>query len=193
MPVMNAETFVNPVNLFEQSPFSLVDQDPDDDESPHRWWVLHTHPRAEKTVVRKLRERQINYFLPTFERQRKAQRRTVSSFLPLFPGYVFLLGNEDSVLAAQKTNQLVNCLPVVDQFQLNEDLTALHNLIASGERIEPTAKWKPGYAVEIVAGPLSGHRGTILRHGASTRLVVSVNFLQQGASVEVEPGFVQPV
>ena len=51
----------------------------------------------------------------------------------------------------------------------------------------------PGQPVEIIAGPLSGVQGTLVRHGGQMRLVVEVNFLQQAVSAEVESWMVEPV
>src|SRR6516164_5481656 len=91
MPVLPLEPFVYPDNLLMQ-PFAPADPS-------WRWWVLHTRPRAEKTLARNLLKHQIAFFLPLFQRSQRFRGRLVTSHLPLFPGYVFLLGdNQDRLL-----------------------------------------------------------------------------------------------
>jgi transcription antitermination factor NusG len=115
----------------------------------------------------------------------------VSSQLPLFPGYLFMLADEEERSWARRTDLIANCLTVSDQRELDSDVEQIHRLIESHEPIAPVPQLQPGVAVEIVNGPLEGQRGVFVRQGSSMKLIVSINFLQQGASVEVPPDFVQ--
>lgn len=185
MPVLQRETNLWPDELFAELAEGGADVLP--------WWVLHTRPRTEKLVARMLLRADVSFFLPLYERTRKMQRRTVRSHLPLFPGYVFLRGDEDARQAALETNLLANCLEVFDQEQFQEDLVRTHRLLASGAPVTPESRLQPGMPAEIISGPLTGCRGKILRCGSGLRFVIEVDFLHQGASVEVEAHMVQPL
>jgi len=151
-----------------------------------RWWVLHTRPRAEKAVARECLRGGLSFFLPLQARKWRKRGRWLHSQLPLFPGYVFLFGRDGDRIAALRTNLLVNVLAVADQRQLRQDLRQVQRLLQSGTPLLPEARLTPGTAVEIVAGPLAGLRGRILRIGSRWTFSVAVQFLQRSVSCQVE-------
>jgi transcriptional antiterminator RfaH len=182
MPLLAEEPVVFPPNLFEGGETSADD----------RWWVLHTRPRAEKTLARQLFTRQISYFLPQYQRNWRYRGRRLSSYLPVFSGYVFLFGDPDARVRAVETNLVANTLTVVDQDQLYQDLRRVHQLIASGLPLAPEARLLPGEPVEVVSGPFTGMEGKILQRN-KMRFVVEVRFLQQGVSVDMEGWMIRPL
>ena len=157
------------------------------------WWALHTRPRAEKTLARRLLGMDICFYLPLYEKRRRLQHRWVVSHLPLFPSYLFLRGPEDDRLAALRTNLVVNCLEIHEQERFVDDLSHVYELVESGLPVSPEEKLKSGSRAEIVCGPLTGFQGQIIRRGNSTKLVCEVHFLQRGASVEVDASMVRPL
>jgi transcription antitermination factor NusG len=50
-----------------------------------------------------------------------------------------------------------------------------------------------GDRVRIVRGPLIGIEGTLLRSGAKTRLVISINIIQRAVAVVVSEQDVEPI
>jgi transcription antitermination factor NusG len=153
--------------------------------------VLHTKPRTEKSLGRCLHSRQVLYFLPLYRHSRRQRGRTFTSFLPLFPGYLFFRGNEDARLIALETNQVVQVLRVPDQEQLYKDLTRVNRLLSGEAPLHPETGLRPGAKVLIVSGPFEGIEGKLLHSGGKARLVVEVKFLRQGVSVEVEPWMIR--
>jgi transcriptional antiterminator RfaH len=185
MPILPPEPFVFPENLFLDPA-----QGPDDN---HQWLVLHTRPRAEKALVRRFLTRDHSFFLPLYPKRWRSRGRLLNSHLPLFPGYVFLLGDWDTRLEALQTNLVVQCLTVKDQARLHNDLIRVHHLMTSGESLAPEDRLQPGTLVEIIEGPLKGLEGKVLRRGSQLRFFVEVDFLQRGASVEVEGWMIRPL
>ncbi len=178
MPLLPLETYVHPEGLLTQAP-------PDKD-SGSAWWVLHTRPRAEKSLARKLLDRQAAFFLPVCKRQWRNRGRLFRSYVPLFPGYLFLQGDRQTVSRVQETNLIARVLPVEDQSQLHTDLARVYCLIASGAPLAPEERLQPGSLVEITSGPLAGLEGKVLRRGKQLNFVVEVQFIQRGVSVEIE-------
>ncbi len=158
-----------------------------------RWWVLHTKPRAEKSLARKLLVRGAGFFLPMYQRQWRTGGRLRESFLPLFPGYLFLRGDEDTRRLALETNLIVRCLHVEDQSRLHADLAQVHQLIEHGSVLSPEERLVPGTRVEIISGPLAGTEGTILRRGKRLKFYVEVQFLQRGVSAEIDSWMFRPL
>ena len=159
------------------------------------WLVLHTKPRAEKKLAERLFQKQIGFFLPVFNRTWRHNGRRLTSHLPLFPGYLFLLNDElnERKFSAFSTGLVAGYLPVFDQTRLQRELAQIHQLIVSEVPLAPEDRLGPGKPVEIVAGPLKGMEGIIVRRNASLRFVVQVDFIQRGASVEVESWMVRPL
>lgn len=184
MPVLPLEQSVYPDDLLDRGLPS---------EGPDRWWVLHTRPRAEKSLARRILKRGIAFFLPLYQRPVKHHGRVVHSYNPLFPGYLFLRGTEQSRLHALETNLVARCLAVSDQQQLHSDLARVHQLILVDSTVSPEDQLHPGAQVEIIHGPLVGMEGKILRRGKLLRFFVEVHFLQRGVSVEIDQWMIRPL
>ncbi len=184
MPLLELEPFVSSDDLFTDLALTS-------DEGA-LWWVLHTRPRAEKMLARKLHERRHAFFLPLHKNQLRSNGRLRTSYLPLFPGYLFVRGDGGVRDFALATNQVARVLPVTDQAGLHADLAAVYQAMQSGMLMVPEERLQPGAHVEIVAGPLKGIKGTILQQGKETRFVIEVRLLQRGVSVALEGWMLQP-
>jgi transcription antitermination factor NusG len=158
-----------------------------------RWWVMHTKPRTEKALARRLNLLGRDFFLPLYPHRTLRGGRVQRSFLPLFPGYLFVHGTDEDRLDALKTNFVVQCLTVVDQRQLHEDLQSVHRLMTDGAGLAPEDRLVPGAAVEIVHGALQGMEGRVIRRDRQPRFVVEVRLLQRGVSVELESWMIAPL
>jgi transcription antitermination factor NusG len=183
MPLLPLEPFVFPDDLLEQ---------PAATDGSARWWVLHTKPRAEKSLARKLLRNTTPFFLPLRKRQWRQRGRLLRSYVPLFPGYVFLRADSPSVFKTVETNLVARVLHVEDQTQLHGDLSRVYCLIATDAPLTPEERLKPGALVEITSGPLAGLEGKVLRRGKQLKFIVEVQFLQSGVSVEIESWMIEP-
>ena len=185
MPLLAAEPIRFPDGLLTD-PDALADR-------PGRWWAVHTKARGEKALARHLFGRFVAYYLPLHKHSWKNNGRTFTSHLPLFPGYVFLFGDDDARVAALESNQVSRMLPVPDQVRLVNDLRRVDRMLAAQAPIAPADAMAPGQPVRITAGAFEGLTGTLVQHGNQLRLVVEVAFLKQAVSVEVDGWMVEPV
>src|SRR5262249_35475551 len=185
MGLLPKETFILPDDLLRAE---LAPGDAD-----ARWWVLHTKPRAEKTLARLFVEHGTSFFLPLHEKQTRRGGRTRRSYLPLFSSYLFLHGDQDARRAALETNLVVQTLTVEDQAQLHTDLMRVFRLMESGEPLTPAHRLKPGTPVVITGGALEGMPGVVLRRGKRWKVYVEVRILQRGVSVEIDAGLLEVV
>jgi transcription antitermination factor NusG len=175
MPILPAEPALFPEQVFTMpTPPDLAHR---------RWWVLQARPRQEKSLARRLHERGCPFFLPLIPRRLRVRGRILTSYVPLFSGYVFLLADGEERAVALATNRVVRSLVVADQEELWRDLRQIDRLIALGAPITPEQQLAPGTPVEIRSGPLAGLRGKVIRSASGHRFVVQVNFIQEGASV----------
>ncbi|MBL4884514.1 MAG: UpxY family transcription antiterminator [Planctomycetaceae bacterium] len=176
MPILEREANLYPADLLT----SCLEQ-PD-----AKWWALYTMSRQEKQLMRKLAVQKISYYCPIIEKKtRSPAGRQRTSFVPLFSNYVFLYGNEEARQVALTTNTISRCLEVENGESLRYDLHQLEMLLALGEPVSIESQLQPGTKVRVKSGPLKGASGTVYQRKGVDRLIISVNFLQQGASVEL--------
>ena len=77
-------------------------------------------------------------------------------------------------------------LPVPDTEQLVHDLRQIRKLIATDAPLTPESRISPGARVRIKSGSMAGLEGVVVKRQGRDWLMVSVTFLQQGASVKLE-------
>jgi transcriptional antiterminator RfaH len=148
---------------------------------------------VEKSLARRLREREVSFFLPLYRRRWKQRGRVFNSYLPLFPGYLFVYGDADARLTALQTNLVVRTLPVPDQGRLQADLFQVHRLLTTGAPVTPEDRLQPGSRVRVTRGPFEGLEGKVLRREQQLRFVVEVQLLQRGVSLHIESGMFEPL
>jgi transcriptional antiterminator RfaH len=150
------------------------------------WWLAHTLPRQEKALALALYSRDVPYYLPLVNRKSLSRGRTRVSRVTLFPGYLFLFGSEVERLSVLKTNRALTVRRAPDSARLHADLEKFHRLIAADAPLLPEARLVEGERVRVKSGPFRDLEGTVLRRNGKTRLLIAIDYLQQGASLEVE-------
>ncbi|MHC4401900.1 MAG: transcription termination/antitermination NusG family protein [Planctomycetota bacterium] len=184
MPVLHEEISLYPEWLLDEQ---------DQDAAGRQWWVLYTKARQEKSLARDLVGYEVPFYLPLVRKNSAHRGRKITSHLPLFPGYVFLCGSEQDRVQALTTNRISRVLNVSDSEGLRRDLCQIHRLITADEPLTVEARLSAGSRVRVRFGPLAGVEGSVLSRRGATRLVVSVDFLQQGASVEIDDFMLEPI
>jgi transcriptional antiterminator RfaH len=174
MPTTPYESDIFPDNLLEFPP-------PD-----ARWWAAYTFVCREKVFMQRLQKFKVPFYGPLIKRTtRTPSGRARPGFVPLFPGYVFLCGNEEQRLEAFRTKCVVRTVEAPDKAELIFDLRQVRQLIASDAPLSPEARLVRGMKVRIRSGPFAGIEGSVIKRRGKDTLLVAVNFLQQGASVVV--------
>ncbi len=189
MPILPAEPDVYPDDLFDlpelEMPATL---------SGSQWWGLYTLPRREKQLMRHLRVLKIPFYSPLVPRRtRSPQGRVRTSHVPLFASYLFLYGTDASRVQALTTNCVSRSLSVADSDRLTRDLKQIHRLIASEAALTPEARLEPGMRVRVKSGSLAGLEGVVVQRRGEERLLVAVEFLQQGVSIHLDDFLVERI
>lgn len=184
MPILKAEPCQFPDNLFEDLPCLSGER---------QWWAVCTKPRQEKALARQLLAMQIPFYLPLAPKDNFFRGRRIQSQLPLFSGYLFLLGSDEERGVTVTTNRVAHFLPVRDSKLLLTDLHQVRRLIEIKAPLTVERQLEPGRKVRIKSGPMEGLEGTISARRGGVRLLVRVHFLQAGVSVEIDDYMVEPV
>lgn len=162
------------------------------------WYAVYVKSRHEFRTHKLLAGAQIESFLPTVDRLRRWKDRKKMVTFPLFPGYLFVNISEskDRMLAVLKTHGVVRFLsmrPGQPDTVPDIQITSLQKLVANKDALEPYPYLKQGQRVRITGGPLVGVEGILQEKRGQYILVLSVDILQQGASVKVDAVDVEPV
>ena len=153
-----------------------------------RWYAVWTRSRHEQAVRAQLDEKALPAFLPTMSRWSRWKDRKKHIEVPLFPGYVFARFDPAARLAVLKCSGVVSIVsfngepaPVPDH-----EIEGIRTLVESTLPFDPCPTIKTGTLVEVSHGPLKGVVGRLTRKGSQARLVLSVDLIGQGVSVEVD-------
>jgi transcriptional antiterminator RfaH len=182
--VASTQVSLYPLDLFDTVVLQSADR---------VWWVVYTKSRQEKAFSRNLVTNQIPHYLPLVKKTYVSCGRKFSADVPLFPGYVFMFGSEQERISSLTSNRVSRVLPVADPTRLRAELEQLFRLINSGAPLTVEQRLAPGNRVRVRRGALAGMEGTVLVRRGKTRLIVTVTFLQQGASVEVDDFNLEPI
>lgn len=155
------------------------------------WWVVHTKSRNEKALAKDLIRKGVSYFLPMSWKVSRRNGRTIRSLLPLFGGYLFFCGEENQRIEVLRTNRVANVISVKDQQKLLEELLQIEQAFRAGAALAPHRYIKAGQYCRVIAGPLAGLQGIVLKTKTVTRLVLQINMLSQAASVEIDADMIE--
>lgn len=84
-------------------------------------------------------------------------------------------------------------MPVGDGAGLTRDLKQIHRLIAAEAALTPEAQLESGMRVRIKAGSLAGLEGVVVERRGEERLLIAVEFLQQGVSMQLDDYLVERI
>ena len=160
-----------------------------------RWYAICTRPRHEKKVHEFLRYRQMESFLPLYRaihRWKNGCKAQVE--LPVFPGYLFVKIRGYEWLRALDTPGVLSFVGTrqrpsqLDDFEIETLKSGLHL-----HRFEPHSRLTVGERVRIIAGPLSGLGGILLRNKNGIRVVITLELIHQSVAVELDVDDVEPL
>jgi transcription antitermination factor NusG len=158
------------------------------------WYAAYTRANHEKRVAQQLSARSIEHFLPLYESVRRWKDRRVQLQLPLFPGYVFVriaLRDRLQVLEIPSVARLVGFNRTPTPLPEGE-IEALKEGLESGVRAIPHPYLKVGRRVRVIAGPLEGLEGILIRKKNGLRFVISLNLIQRSILVHTEADWLEP-
>lgn len=185
MPILGKEPDLFPEHLLEDP----LEVNPDGE-----WFAIYTMSRREKDLMRRLRAQKIAHYGPLVPQRKKSpQGRVRTSYLPLFSGYLFVYGTEEDRYNTVSTGCVSKCINVNEHEQLVTDLRQIRLLEDYGQDLQAEVRPTVGQLARIVRGPLKDKElvGTIVKVKNNHRLIVMVNFLQQGASIVVDEADVE--
>lgn len=158
-----------------------------------RWWVAHTRSRHEKALAEELERLRLACYRPLCQRvtRSRATRRVSKSLVPVFPGYLFFVADDEGRYRAMATNHIARTIPVTDVDELARQLRQVDRALRAGEPLARSSRLVEGDAVRVVAGPLAGVEGVVRSWRSPLRVVLNVDILGQSVVVEVDADLIE--
>ena len=158
------------------------------------WYAVWTRSRHEQIVREQLERKGLEAFLPTITRWSRWKDRKKQIDWPLFPGYCFAKFSLDDRLSVLKSSGVVSIVSFNGELAPipEHEINSIRTLIETDLQFDPCPLIKEGMMVEVTHGPLRGVVGRLVRKGTHARLVLSVELIGQGVSVEVDAADVKP-
>lgn len=160
-----------------------------------RWYAVFVVPQNEKSAARHMGLRNLNCFLPTYEKlQVWKNRQRVKTILPVFPTYLFVHIDQPERAQVLQTPGVLyivgngrNSIPVDDA-----EIEFLRSGFC-GKKVEPYLELLVGEKVRIKTGVMQGIEGTLVRKSSNLRFVLTLNLINQHAAVEVDADALESV
>jgi len=155
-----------------------------------RWVVLHVIQRHEKSAAQFLYGKGYEVFLPTYAGRSTKPPENSTEATPLFPGYVFCRGNEQSRGRMITTPGLIRIVSFGGKvaYLRDNEIAALKQMCSSGRNYGPHPFVQEGKIIEVVNGPLKGIVGTVVRMNKNNRVVITIDFLMKSVFAEINRG-----
>ena len=164
-----------------------MEEDESEGVKRRTWYVLHVKPRTEKKVDEFLAAIRVFHHLPVLRKVTKVQRRRVVRYLPAFPGYVFTRLFPEERYRVLETKQIVRTIEVSEPRRMIHQLRQIEHAKRLPVDLRVVEAFKPGEYAKVVSGPLRGLEGQVLRTGAGTSIVLSVDILGRALEAAVDP------
>jgi transcription antitermination factor NusG len=146
-------------------------------------------------VSEHLSQRGIEHFLPLYKTVRSwTHYRKVTLDLPLFPNYIFVHIRPEERIRVIEVYGLVTLVgrgkapEVLPEIEIERLRSAL-----GSRKCEPHAYLTAGTKARIIAGPLAGMQGVVLRtKSGGLRAILTIDMIMQSVAVEVAAEELEP-
>lgn len=156
-----------------------------------RWWLVHTKSRMEKALAADLERLDVGFYLPLLNTKRRYGGRVFDVSLPLFPGYLFLCGDDEARYTALMTHRAARVIEVVAQEQLKSELRQIYRVTISEHPVDLYPGLRVGRRCRITKGSLQGVEGVVIRRRGQCRVYLGVEVLGQSAELEIDPALLE--
>jgi len=161
--------------------------------SEQHWYCFHVRPRREKKVVEFGLQQGARVYLPLRKSVKKYNGWQRELMVPYFSGYVFGCVSEWECYKLICTGHIANVLKVYNQEELLRDLKEVEKALQVSRELQTFPYIKKGRRVRIKRGAFRGIEGIVSERHGNFRVILTINFIRKGVSIEVDSEDVEPV
>ena len=157
-------------------------------ENKKNWYILYTHPRAEKVVSTDLERKNYEVFLPLIKTLRvwKNRQRKIVEY-PLFPNYIFVRTFSSELFNLKKTPKIATYLSNGNKPACisGKEINAIKEILNCETQVFVEASLRQGDEVRIIRGPLAGHEGILIREKGKSRFGIRLKEIRHTVLIEI--------
>lgn len=188
-------TLISPLHY--KSELSVMEYKGKSYDPDSRWYAIWTRSKQEKVVAAMLTALGIQHYLPLKSELHQWSDRMQRVELPLFNGYLFvslssLKNDKLQILRIPGVGAFVGNqtgpLPIPDQ-----QIQGIRQVLTAGVESSVQPSVKEGDWVRVIRGALTGVEGMLIRTDSTSRLLISIEMINQSLSVNVSRSDVEVV
>jgi transcription antitermination factor NusG len=151
------------------------------------WIVVHLKSRREKIFALELKEENIGYYLPLYEKRtmRKDNNKVRKTINPVFPGYLAMVFEKKSFKIIRDSAHVASFIDVINQGTFIRELSQIQRILEGSAAFKTHDMLVPGDRVRVRLGPFSGIEGVVVKFENRAKLIVSVEMFGQSISVDI--------
>lgn len=150
------------------------------DEDESKWFAVYTRSKSEKKLCKGLEKKKIEAYVPLLEKTRIYGRKKRVVSLPLINCYVFVKIVKSQYISVLEMQEVISFV----RFSQNlvsipeKEIKLLQKIVGNAQDIELEGRpLTPGRAVEIIAGALTGIKGTLLSQKNKNEFIVELEHI----------------
>lgn len=155
----------------------------------YHWYAVYIKSRAEKKAQTELQQKEIESFLPLQRKLRQWSDRKKWVEMPLIPGYLFVRVSRKEYDTVLQSSFIVSYVRFEGTAAIIPDnqIEYLQLMLKQDNLdIEITQEtFEPGQAIEIIAGPLIGLQGKLVRLNGKNKVAMELEQLGYSAVIEI--------
>jgi transcription antitermination factor NusG len=159
------------------------------DEQIPRWYAIHTKFKCEKIVLRLLKQKQINVYLPIQKRFRRHGQKMLMSEVPLISCYLFVQITQKDYINVLETDYVMGFVRFAKEIYPIPDTEFNLMRRIAGENLDiivEKSTFYEGDLVEIASGNLAGLQGKLIEVEGKSRVLVELEHLGFSLQISIE-------
>lgn len=158
-------------------------------ENKQYWFATYTKARHEKSVAERLRQQDIETFLPLIHQKNKWTDRTKEITTPLIKSYLFVKIEPKNLLYILQTYGVCYIVKIGGKYTKIPEYQILALKTALEERVNltPDKYFQQGELVRVLSGPLEGKIGKILTIQGKNKLFLNIDAINYAFSTPISP------
>lgn len=159
------------------------------DVGERKWHIFYLCPRAEKKVYKILIDLNHEVFFPTVQTLRVWKNRQKKRIeLPLFPNYLFVNTYEHELYDIRRLPKVVtyvSCCGKPSSISVQE-MAGVKRMLGLERGLSVETKFYKGEKVKVIAGPLAGYEGLLVRQNGKTRFGIQLKAIEHTVFVDLK-------
>ncbi|MEA2013170.1 MAG: transcription termination/antitermination NusG family protein [Verrucomicrobiota bacterium] len=154
------------------------------------WCAAKTKPRCEKKIAQYCDKHQLCHYLPLRKKIKRYKSKTTATFLPLFPGYLFIQISPETKTLAMHSHKIVYFISPDQEaeLQLIDELNAIQKLQNAQDAGEMVLRpeIKEGNTVILSTGPFAGLSGIVTRRDNKQKITINIELIGQSVTMQTD-------